>query len=492
MAQRWTASIWIKAIAAGALGAWGLWALARYTAGNLVDAGNGVSFVTRALNLLSGVSPVLPVVVLGLVVTLWALVELTRARGARPAMADPLVRPLLQQALHGTVPELQESWSLVARSMLAVPRWLQLVAAAALVVTCLFAFDPFADPLVTVEGPWFGRFVPTAMLAAQALIVLSLLQFLFLWSKLEALLGRLAWHDGAAAYDRISRDLFPARLLARVPRFMELQTLVAQWRRCVREAGWDKGRWGGVADECLDPRPTFEEEMNDWPDRPWSESTTWRVVVSGAAQGLAALRGERPPAPTTPAPCIVPPPSSSSPTVIHMVPRTGGTAAAAAVQTPADPREDELPERNEPLAVTPVMVRAHEDLVAMAVALLLRDALARLEHNLVFVTAGVLLVFSSHSLFPFQARQGLELLGWAYIGLTFAATMSVLARMKRNEIIGRLSSTTPGKRATWDGEFVLKLAVFGLLPLLTVFATRFPDLGSTLLGWIEPVQKALP
>jgi hypothetical protein len=63
--------------------------------------------------------------------------------------------------------------------------------------------------------------------------------------------------------------------------------------------------------------------------------------------------------------------------------------------------------------------------------------------------------------------------------------------MKRNEIISRLTSSNPSVRTTWDGEFVLKLAVFGLL-LLTLFAAQFPEIGGVLLHWIEPVQKALP
>jgi len=39
---------------------------------------------------------------------------------------------------------------------------------------------------------------------------------------------------------------------------------------------------------------------------------------------------------------------------------------------------------------------------------------------------------------------------------------------------------------------VLKLTVFALLPLLTLFAAQFPDLGGVILRWLEPVQKALP
>lgn len=133
-----------------------------------------------------------------------------------------------------------------------------------------------------------------------------------------------------------------------------------------------------------------------------------------------------------------------------------------------------------------------EDVIAMSMAFVVRDAISRLGYNLVFVTGGMLLVFCSHTLFPFQAHQQLEALGWSYIGLTFAAILTVLVQIKRNEVIARLTSSTPGQRTTWDGEFVLKLVVFGLLPLLTLFATQFPDVGNTLLRWLEPVEKVLP
>ena len=134
----------------------------------------------------------------------------------------------------------------------------------------------------------------------------------------------------------------------------------------------------------------------------------------------------------------------------------------------------------------------HEDVIAMAMAFLVRDAVARLGYNLVFVTGGVLLVFCSFTLFPFRAHQRLEALAWSYIGLTFAAILTVMVQIKRNDVIARLTSSTPGQRTTWDFEFVLKLVVFGLLPLLTLFATQFPDIGGTLLRWLEPVEKVLP
>jgi hypothetical protein len=61
-----------------------------------------------------------------------------------------------------------------------------------------------------------------------------------------------------------------------------------------------------------------------------------------------------------------------------------------------------------------------------------------------------------------------------------------------NPVISRLVSATPADRRTWDSALVLKLALFGLIPLLTLFAAQFPDLGAVVLRWVEPVQKALP
>jgi hypothetical protein len=133
-----------------------------------------------------------------------------------------------------------------------------------------------------------------------------------------------------------------------------------------------------------------------------------------------------------------------------------------------------------------------DDFSAMLMALLIRDALARLWPNLVFVISAIVLVFCSYTLFPFRQHAQLQILGWIYIGFAFAAILTVLVRIKRNGIISRLTSPTPGAPMTWDGKFVLKLAVFGLLPLLTLFAMQFPDLGGLLLRWLEPVQKALP
>jgi len=128
----------------------------------------------------------------------------------------------------------------------------------------------------------------------------------------------------------------------------------------------------------------------------------------------------------------------------------------------------------------------------MVTALVVRDALVRLAHNLTFVITGILLVFASYTLFPFQQHTDLQVLGWIDIGIAFATILTVLVQIKRNPIIASLTTPAGAPKTTWDTDFVLKVAVFGLLPLLTLFAAQFPDVGGVILHWLEPVQKALP
>jgi hypothetical protein len=48
--------------------------------------------------------------------------------------------------------------------------------------------------------------------------------------------------------------------------------------------------------------------------------------------------------------------------------------------------------------------------------------------------------------------------------------------------------TTTGRMA-WNWEFMSKVLVYVGIPLLTLFATQFPDIGSSLLRLLEPVQR---
>ncbi len=132
-----------------------------------------------------------------------------------------------------------------------------------------------------------------------------------------------------------------------------------------------------------------------------------------------------------------------------------------------------------------------EELVALTVVFVIRDTLARLGDNVLYAAAGIFLVFGSNMLFPFQARQ--QLLGfiWIDIGVGLAVVLTALLQVERDEVLSRIASTTPGQ-ITWNRAMIARLAVYGLIPLLTLFAAQFPDIGATILQAVRPIEQWIP
>ena len=65
---------------------------------------------------------------------------------------------------------------------------------------------------------------------------------------------------------------------------------------------------------------------------------------------------------------------------------------------------------------------------------------------------------------------------------------SLLPIVERDHVLSRLKSPTPGRvDVNWD--FIKRIAMYGVLPLLVVIASLFPEIGGTLFGWLEPLRK---
>ena len=64
----------------------------------------------------------------------------------------------------------------------------------------------------------------------------------------------------------------------------------------------------------------------------------------------------------------------------------------------------------------------------------------------------------------------------------------ILVGMEREPVLSWLRNTTPG-RLDFNWAFVQRVAVYGVLPLLAVLASLFPEIGNSLFGWLEPLRK---
>jgi hypothetical protein len=63
--------------------------------------------------------------------------------------------------------------------------------------------------------------------------------------------------------------------------------------------------------------------------------------------------------------------------------------------------------------------------------------------------------------------------------------------MEHDPVLSAVASTEAGK-IRCDTVMWTKVLLFGVIPIATIFAAQFPQIGNTLLGWLTPVQRALP
>lgn len=447
---------------------WGTYGLVRYLVG---QSAAGPMFIERAAAMTNGVSPAVPVFALSAALYLWAVIELRRL--ARPKILPDGGREYVDAMLDGGLHNFWARLSYLHLSIIALPRpAVACVAAAAVVAFAGAGFDPIWSPLRSVDGPYFGVFVTALLTIVQLMIAAALVQFLYLWSGIAAVLERLGAHPAADAYKRMPRKLFPDSVLPRVPRLSELEEPVRRWMQLKngQTAAPDSG--GRLA-------AAFRDEIRKNPDVAWSRTDTWRQLLLEAGSVLDGL-GARWARPAH----IAPRPQFMSIAGGGGVPGSlpAGPAADlyALSQPPGDPRDGDRDR-----------LAREEEFVVLPVVYMVRAVLARMWDNVVFVIGAILLLVVTHASYPFQMNRRLEGFLWSDVAAAVAAIMFVFIRMEHDEVLSNIQSTTPG-HIKWDRDFITKLLVYGLIPVAGLFATEFPDVGGTILSWIEPVRKALP
>jgi hypothetical protein len=437
---------------------------------------NAILLVERATQLDNGISQVVLVLCLAGAIYTCGLFQLVRLHLPGPALTDEsYVQPLMDRCAMGGVYDLKEKLRVLEGSFLRLPAWALLVVVTGGILVWVFAFNPVSRPLMTVEGSRFNQFATASLLVVQLAIALTLLKVVYGWHLLKQVLHRLSCHPLVETYARIPARLLPRTVFPRQPRFEELHVAVDHWRAL--RADEDGPPLDPSLPSVQDLETTFQSELAKQPGTAWLQSRTWQTLASAAGRLSADIQGQWI-AEAVPGEQI----SSrlrfeaSAKGDIH---RRAAAPSAVAVE----PRKW--------LAAAKRRRRRQEEFVALPIVFVIRDALARLGHQVVFVMGATFLVLCSHLLYSFQSKQHMLRIIWADILITVAVTLTVLVQVERNPVISRIASLSPD-RLSWDREFVTKLFVYGLLPLLGLFATQFPGVGEGLMRWIEPVQRAIP
>lgn len=135
-------------------------------------------------------------------------------------------------------------------------------------------------------------------------------------------------------------------------------------------------------------------------------------------------------------------------------------------------------------------VRAAEELAASEVVEYIDWVLRHLFRLAFVLLAIVVLVTVLISSYPFQPHSTIKVIFFGLVLITAITLVAALIQMNRDEVLSRVTKTRPGA-ITWDTPFVLNVALFGVVPLLVILSAEFPAIRSILFAWVEPLFRAV-
>lgn len=154
----------------------------------------------------------------------------------------------------------------------------------------------------------------------------------------------------------------------------------------------------------------------------------------------------------------------------------------ATSKDPAVSRDEALPKKS----LEPLQAMA-EEYVALTYINFLVTVLLRMR-TLVITAIGVfVLIVLSMNVYPFEPHPALQTLAVGLAIAMVAVIGYVYAKMHRDSILSLMTSNTPGELG-WD--FWLKLGSAVAIPVFSLLAVQFPEINQFLFSWLEPALQA--
>jgi hypothetical protein len=136
-----------------------------------------------------------------------------------------------------------------------------------------------------------------------------------------------------------------------------------------------------------------------------------------------------------------------------------------------------------PACNEPARILLAEEFIAIRYMALIRAVLANMRYSMTFISAAFVLTIVAWNSYPFQPRQIVDWVFTAVLLVFGIGLIRVFAEMHRDPILSRATDTRPNELG-WD--FYLRIVAFGTIPLLTWLAYEFPDVGSAIYRFLQP------
>ena len=131
----------------------------------------------------------------------------------------------------------------------------------------------------------------------------------------------------------------------------------------------------------------------------------------------------------------------------------------------------------------PAYICLASELLTIRYVALIRSVLVNSRYLMLFVSTAFVFAITAWNTYPFQPHQ---LIDWCFTLLMVflgCGFVWVFAQMHRNAILSRITDTKPNELGR---DFYIRIATFGAIPVLTWFAYQFPEVGGSLFKILQP------
>jgi hypothetical protein len=416
-----------------------------------------VFFFLRATELTSGVSVLLPALLVGLAAFLSFFATLLRLNLAErmPCLRNPRQRldeaPQFLRFDHERAKSFEGLKALEDRvkEMIVCPIF-RLPGAVLLTVLISVVYWHFFQKhfIPSVDGRQFDWFFKLGFYIVPLMLIWALLRFFWLWGATKRLLKRLSWHPLISQYAARHSDekrfasLPQIDLMTPTPTYTALSLSVRQARSFYNALKLGPGQ----AEERKRIGQLVEEAESE---------LSLSLGADAKGDWQKALRKRR----------------YSQAALAELTERVSGLL------------EDSW--RTAPGAQADATWRDEGKffLIAHTVAFL-QHVFAHLQNLVGLVTMGLLLMLLAAISYPFQPREPLLLFSWVAILASVVVTLFIFFSANRDKTLSLLVGKTPGK-VNVTRDLVFRVLIHGVVPVIALLGVQFPEAVRQIFSWVN-------
>jgi len=429
-------------------------------------------YFLRAANLSNGVSPLRPLLFLGIAALFLSICDLTRLNLLEECVvATPFLGFAGEDSFKGADHHESRVATLLQCRSEQLPNWALWIMAPP-VAFLYFGFLGLKP--IPVDGRYFGLFFALVAIFVYTAFLTLFARFVSVWIELRRLLRRFYFHPSRRAYEELRVASVPPTLAERQHiRLFEPRTSVTALEFCLERV------------RELIRRPAIEESLAHASAAP-IVADTLSARVASARDRLAAEVSEAESALTRLLECQAEGDWRSAFTLKRSLQSTMGALAAMMAKI-FEPQwrllgQPRLVADGNASADAQLLIIADLFVASRAVDFL-RQVFPQLLNLVFFSTAGLLAMMLAASTYPFPQHDTIAWLSWTILLTVVGVMILVFVQINRDRVISMLSGTTPGE-LNWNGAFTWQLITFGVIPILTLLGAQFPYTLQRIFSWL--------